>query len=75
MLVLLCNYYIIFNQLLSDLLYNQMFITFDTGRHGPLIHPVAKWVPGIWTTMAAWLFTPFAQILTVWDVTHTRQGV
>ncbi len=23
--------------------------TLATGRHRPLIYPVAKWVPGIWT--------------------------
>ncbi len=30
--------------------------TLGSGRNGPPIHPVAKWVPDIWTRLASWLF-------------------
>ncbi len=32
---------------------------FGTGRYGPPIHSVAKWVPDIWARLALWLFNKY----------------
>ncbi len=42
-----------------------------TSRNGPPIHPVVKWVPGIWTWLASWLFN---QCL-LWQWYSAPQGV
>ncbi len=33
-------------------------VSLTFGTAAPTVHPVAKWVPGIYTMMASWLFTP-----------------
>ncbi len=40
-------------------------ITMGTGGHWSFIHPVAKWVLGIWAKMASQLFTPNMLIIVV----------
>ncbi len=39
-----------------------------SSRHEPPIHPVVKWVPGIYTKKASWLFIPFVPIMTAGGV-------
>ncbi len=40
-----------------------------TGRCGPPIHPVAKWIPGIWIRVISLLFNPFAPTMAAIDAT------
>ncbi len=35
---------------------NSLSPALNTGRNGPPMRAVVKWVPGIWTRLASWLF-------------------
>ncbi len=38
-------------------------LALNSHTHGSLYHPIAIWVPDIWTRVGPQLFTPFASIL------------